>query len=126
MYHFEVHTTLTFFSCEKYLTIRTIYIFAGGQLLFKAGVASGLQEAYNILNGTLHNGAAISKFAAMMKAQGVQAEIADSLCEKDVDVFDILPKTPYSTEIKTNMSGKVHSRHFMTFSGSYFQFRIPF
>ncbi|XP_045197907.1 thymidine phosphorylase-like isoform X2 [Mercenaria mercenaria] len=80
----------------------------GGQLLFKAGHASGLQEAYNIINGTLHNGTAIAKFAAMMKAQGVKADLADRLCEKGVDVFEILPRAKHSTQIKSEMSGYVH------------------
>lgn len=80
----------------------------GGQLLFKAGKATGLQEAHNMVNGTLHNGTAIAKFAEMMKAQGVESEIADRLCQKESDVFEILPKSKYSTELKTKMTGYVH------------------
>lgn len=80
----------------------------GGQLLFKVGKASGLQEAYNMLNDTLHNGKAVAKFAEMMKAQGVMSDVADRLCTKGTDPFEILPIAKYSTELFSPISGYVH------------------
>lgn len=80
----------------------------GGQLLFKVGVASGLQEAYSMINKTLQDGSAIAKFCAMAKAQGVESNTADNLCEKGADMFKILKKSNYTTELKNKQSGYVH------------------
>ena len=59
-----------------------------------------------MINDTLHDGTAIAKFAAMMKAQGVKPEVADRLCAKGTDTTEILPKAKYATEMKSAYSGR--------------------
>lgn len=58
-----------------------------------------------MIDKTLHDGTAIAKFASMMKAQGVKADVADKLCAEDADVFEVLPKSQHITEIKAKESG---------------------
>ena len=58
-----------------------------------------------MINDTLHDGTAMAKFTAMLKAQGVKPEVADRLCAKDTDVMEILPKAKYRTEMKNAYSG---------------------
>lgn len=74
-------------------------------MLYSAGKASTLQEGNEKLKETLNNGEAITKFCDMMKAQGVKADVAERLCQKGCDVFEILPKSKYSTELKVTKSG---------------------
>ena len=61
-----------------------------------------------MINDTLHDGTAMAKFTAMLKAQGVKPEVADRLCAKDTDVMEILPKAKYRTEMKNAYSGICH------------------
>lgn len=80
----------------------------GGRLLASANKAPSLEKAFSMIDKTLHDGTAIAKFADMMKAQGVNADVADKLCAKDADVFEILPKSEHTTELKAKTSGYVH------------------
>ena len=77
----------------------------GGHVLYEAGTVSSVQEGLDMLNATLHDGTAVERFAAMIKAQGVQPELADKLCVRFADVMSILPKSKYTTEIKCPHSG---------------------
>lgn len=77
----------------------------GGQLLYTAGIVNCLTEAYNMIRKTLHNGTAASKFCAMLKAQGVDPKVADRLCEKGNDVFEVLQKSKFTTELKSPKTG---------------------
>ena len=74
-------------------------------MLYRSGKATGVQQGYHMISDTLHDGTALAKFAAMMKAQGVKADIADRLCAKGTDVMEILPKAKHRTELKIAQSG---------------------
>ena len=80
-------------------------IVLGGHVLYEAGTVPSVQEGLDMLNATLHDGTAVERFAAMIKAQGVQPELADKLCVRFADVMSILPKSKYNTEIKCPYSG---------------------
>ena len=75
-------------------------------MLYRAGKATGVKQGYHMINDTLHDGTAMAKFFAMLKAQGVCADVADRLCAKGADVMDILPKAKHRTELKIAYSGK--------------------
>ncbi|KAL4232921.1 hypothetical protein ACF0H5_007608 [Mactra antiquata] len=79
----------------------------GEQLLFHAGKAQTLDDANKMLKATLNEGKAIAKFCEMMKAQGVDPNVAEELCEKGKDVYEILPKAKHCTEIKAKQTGYV-------------------
>jgi len=74
--------------------------------LVTAGIVDCLTEAYNMIRKTLHDGTAAAKFCAMSKAQGVDPKVADRLCEKGNDVFEVLQKSKFTTELKSNSTGK--------------------
>lgn len=80
----------------------------GGHLLYRAGKASGVKEGCHLISDTLHDGSAITKFCAMMKAQGVKPNLAEQLSTKGVDVTKLLPKAKYITELKSPYTGFVH------------------
>ncbi|XP_052810286.1 thymidine phosphorylase-like isoform X3 [Mya arenaria] len=81
----------------------------GGQLLYKINAAESMDAAINMIASTLNDGRALAKFRAMIVAQGVQEEIADKLCRKGADVFEVLPKAKYTYEIQCAKSGHIHS-----------------
>ena len=58
-----------------------------------------------MINATLHDGTAMAKFVAMLKAQGVQPDVAERLCAEGADIMEILPKANHRTEMKTDKSG---------------------
>lgn len=77
----------------------------GGRLLFTVGVVNELTEGENMIKKTLHDGSAVAKFSAMMKAQGVEPTVADRLCQKGTDLFKFLSKSKHVTEIKSKHTG---------------------
>ena len=74
-------------------------------MLLSAGAVTTLEEGVKMLEGRLCDGTAIAKFAAMMKAQGVERAVADRLCEKDADIMSILKRAKYTKEVKSPCSG---------------------
>lgn len=80
----------------------------GGNLLHAAGKVEDAHEGAIQVRGTLEDGSALDKFRLMMAAQGVKPEIADALCMKNSQLFDILPKSKYTTELQCKQAGYVH------------------
>lgn len=89
--------------------VRDLVVQLGGHLVNKAGLATNLEDACRMLEGTLDDGTALAKFSAMMKHQGVTTELADKLCTKGEDVKKILTESRYRThEILSQNSGYIH------------------
>ncbi|XP_053199980.1 thymidine phosphorylase isoform X3 [Scomber japonicus] len=79
----------------------------GGVLLMMTGLASSQSEGIRQISEAVIGGAALSKFEAMMEAQGVDREVARSLCSTQTDYFKILRKSKHQTELKTPEDGVV-------------------
>ncbi|KAM7367386.1 hypothetical protein PAMP_015291 [Pampus punctatissimus] len=78
----------------------------GGILLMLTGLVSGLSEGSRRISEAVIGGAALSKFQAMMEAQGVAKEAIQSLCSTHSDYFSVLKKSEHQTELKTPKDGK--------------------
>ncbi|XP_040886220.1 thymidine phosphorylase [Toxotes jaculatrix] len=79
----------------------------GGLLLKMTGLVSDLSEGRKQISDAVIGGAALSKFQAMMEAQGVAAEAARSLCSTRTDYYRVLRKAEHQTELKTPAEGVV-------------------
>jgi len=86
----------------------------GGQLLHKLKVAATQEEAVTMIAKTLEDGSALLKFRDMCVAQGVDTGVADRLCASDADVFEVLPRSKQSFEIKSTKSGLTFIPSFVT------------
>ncbi|XP_070785250.1 thymidine phosphorylase [Enoplosus armatus] len=79
----------------------------GGVLLVMTGLVSDLSEGRKQLSDAVIGGAALSKFQAMMEAQGVANEVARSLCSAHTDYYSILRKSEHLIELKAPADGEV-------------------
>ncbi|XP_051811845.1 thymidine phosphorylase isoform X1 [Acanthochromis polyacanthus] len=79
----------------------------GGVLLLMAGLASDITEGKKRISEAVIGGAALSKFQAMMEAQGVANEAARSLCSAHTDYFKVLRKSEHQLELETPAEGFV-------------------
>ncbi|XP_033471126.1 thymidine phosphorylase [Epinephelus lanceolatus] len=79
----------------------------GGLLLKMTGLASDLPEGKRQISEAVIGGAALSKFQAMMEAQGVASETARSLCSTHTDYYSVLRKSKHQIELKTPTEGVV-------------------
>lgn len=79
----------------------------GGVLLMMTGLVSDLSEGKARISEAVIGGAALSKFQAMMEAQGVAKETAQLLCSKHTDYSRILRKSEHCIELKTEGKGLV-------------------
>lgn len=61
------------------------------------------------LKETLNNGSAAKKFEDMIIAQGADPEKAKVLCDKNGDVWSVLPKAKFITPIKSQKTGYVNA-----------------
>src|SRR5688572_28490388 len=77
----------------------------GGQLVFDAKLSASLEEGVAKIAHALEDGSALEKFRQMLKSQGVASNVADVLCSKDKDVFQILPKASHKTDVTSLESG---------------------
>jgi len=66
---------------------------------------STIEEGRDRLNSTISDGSALGKFNMMMIAQGVRPELANRLVSEGANLFDILDKAQYQTEVKATSSG---------------------
>ncbi|KAM7378561.1 hypothetical protein PAMA_013453 [Pampus argenteus] len=78
----------------------------GGMLLMLTGLVSSLSEGSRRISEAVIGGAALSKFQAMMEAQGVAKDAIQSLCSAHSDYFSILRKSEHHIELKTPEDGK--------------------
>ncbi|XP_008294673.1 thymidine phosphorylase [Stegastes partitus] len=79
----------------------------GGMLLLMTGLASDLSEGKKKISDAVIGGVALSKFQAMMAAQGVANETARSLCSAKTDYFKVLRKSKHEMELKAPADGVV-------------------
>lgn len=78
----------------------------GAQLLLSAGLVTSESEGVAAVEETLSNGEALKKFEQMIKAQGVEAEIANKLCSATGEHdWEILRKANYQTDILAPSNG---------------------
>ncbi|KAK7896780.1 hypothetical protein WMY93_022105 [Mugilogobius chulae] len=79
----------------------------GGVLLKMTGLATNLLEGKTQISEAVTGGDALSKFQAMMEAQGVTKEMAQLLCAKNTDYFQVLRKSKHCIELKAQKNGVV-------------------
>ncbi|XP_028811425.1 thymidine phosphorylase [Denticeps clupeoides] len=79
----------------------------GGYLLWMSGRASSLESGQEKLAEVLQNGAALQKFQAMLQAQGVSMETAQSLCSVQSDYSLHFRQAEHQTELKVQNDGMV-------------------
>ncbi|KAM6896247.1 thymidine phosphorylase isoform 2-T2 [Lycodopsis pacificus] len=79
----------------------------GSLLLKMTGSVSDLSEGRRRISEAVIGGAALSKFQAMMEAQGVANETARSLCSAHTDYHSVLRKSEHQMELKTPADGFV-------------------
>ncbi|KAK2859210.1 hypothetical protein Q5P01_003830 [Channa striata] len=79
----------------------------GAMLLTITGLASDLSGGRKLISDAVASGAALSKFQAMMEAQGVTAETARVLCSPRTDYYSILQKSAHQIELHTPEDGLV-------------------
>ncbi|XP_076579008.1 thymidine phosphorylase isoform X1 [Chaetodon auriga] len=79
----------------------------GGVLLMMTGMVSDQSEGRRKISDAVIGGAALSKFQAMMEAQGVANETARSLCSAHTDYYSILRKSQHQMDLKTPAEGVV-------------------
>lgn len=64
------------------------------------------KEGEILLQEKISNGEAAQVFCKMAAAQGVDEDVAKRLCDKDTDVWTILPKAKHFTDVRIEKSGK--------------------
>ncbi|XP_035534154.1 thymidine phosphorylase [Morone saxatilis] len=77
----------------------------GGVLLLMTGSVSDLSEGSRRISEAVIGGAALSRFQAMMEAQGVANETARSLCSAHSDYYSVLRKSQHQRELETPADG---------------------
>ena len=73
--------------------------------MYKSGNVKSTEEGEADIKKTLKNGEAVKKFQDMIINQGVDPDKAEALCAKGADMWSILPKSMFTTTIKSPMSG---------------------
>ncbi|XP_068611475.1 thymidine phosphorylase [Brachionichthys hirsutus] len=79
----------------------------GGVLLLINGSVSDLSEGRKQISNAVIGGTALSKFQAMMEAQGVANNVAGTLCSAHTDYYSVLGKCKYQVELATPADGVV-------------------
>lgn len=79
----------------------------GGVLLMMTGSVSDLPKGKAMISQAVTGGQALSKFQAMMEAQGVAKETAQLLCTENTDYYRVLRKSNHCIELKTQKNGVV-------------------
>ncbi|KAM4523738.1 thymidine phosphorylase [Fundulus diaphanus] len=79
----------------------------GGMLLVMTELAPSLSEGKRKINDAVIGGDALSKFEAMVEAQGSTNETARTLCSPRADYFSILRKSKHQKELKAPADGVV-------------------
>ena len=85
--------------------IAPVSFFLGGLLLQMTGSVSDLSEGRRKISDAVIGGAALSKFQAMMEAQGVANDTARSLCSAHSDYYSVLRKAEHQMELKMPTDG---------------------
>lgn len=78
----------------------------GGVLLLMTGLVPDLSEGRKQIHEAVTGGAALSRFQAMLEAQGVAREAAMQLCSAHPDYFKVLRKSEHQLELHFGADGK--------------------
>lgn len=70
------------------------------------GLATDLSQGRKKISDAVIGGAALSKFQAMMEAQGVAKETARELCSAHTDYFKVFRKSEHQMELKAPADGE--------------------
>ncbi|ELT96810.1 hypothetical protein CAPTEDRAFT_177354 [Capitella teleta] len=76
-------------------SLRTLVSTLGGHLLHSTHKCKSPEEGIEIISEVLSNGKALEKFRQMLKAQGVEENVANRLCSSDMTD---LPKAKHTTD----------------------------
>lgn len=79
--------------------------------MMMTGLVSDQSEGRKRISEAVIGGAALSKFQAMMEAQGVANETARALCSAHSDYYSVLRKAKHQRELKTQEDGKNTHKH---------------
>lgn len=74
------------------------------------GAVADLSEGRRRISEAVVGGAALSRFQAMMEAQGVAREAAARLCSAHADYFKVLRKAEHQLELQSEGDGNACSR----------------
>lgn len=72
------------------------------------GAVPDLSEGRRQISEAVIGGAALSKFQAMMEAQGVATAVAAQLCSTHTDYFKVLRKSQHQLELPSEADGNVY------------------
>lgn len=72
------------------------------------GAAPDLSEGRRRISEAVIGGAALSRFQAMMEAQGVARAAAAQLCSAHTDYFKVLRKSEHQLELQSEADGNVY------------------
>lgn len=78
-------------------------------------LSEGKRRIYEAVIG----GAALSRFQAMLEAQGVAREVAAQLCSAHTDYFKVLRKSEYQLELQSGADGKNPPKNLEHLTGFY-------
>lgn len=70
------------------------------------GMVPDLSEGRKQIHEAVTGGAALSRFQAMLEAQGVAREAAMQLCSAHTDYFKVLRKSEHRLELRSGAEGK--------------------
>lgn len=101
----EVAETIECLRGNGHVAIVELATKQGGQLVFDAKLSASPEEGAAKIAHALKDGSALEKFRQMLKSQGVASKVADDLCSKDQDVFEILPKATHTADVTSLESG---------------------
>ena len=79
---------------------------SGGHLLHCNGIAECADEGSQMIARTLRDGSACAKFQQMLTGQGVDPTTAHRLCERDAEVFTILPRARCVESVRSDHTGQ--------------------
>lgn len=78
----------------------------GGVLLVMSGQAADQSDGRRRIRDAVMGGAALSRFQAMMEAQGVAKEVTTALCSTHSDYYRILGRAEHQLELSSPADGK--------------------
>lgn len=90
--------------------VTLVLLFAGAVLLLMTGFVTDLSEGRRQISDAVIGGSALSKFQAMMEAQGVASETARALCSAHIDYFSVLRKSEHQIDLETQTDGNIFLR----------------
>ncbi|CAH0386160.1 unnamed protein product [Bemisia tabaci] len=85
--------------------LRQLVCDCGGELLAMSNLASSVEAGKSMIGEVLKNGKALEKFYAMICAQGVNENVAETLCFGDMAT--VLPQAKHKVQINSHQSGYI-------------------